>query len=94
MLENIDMKAMNSNTYIHEPILKALITLGLFVTFSSLNRSDLDSKYMNTTDTNDAKGKAAIKCKCDIVLTGKECEVSKGNNHLQIVIEAFILRFF
>lgn len=54
------MKAMNSNTYNHDPISKNFLTVGLFISFSSLNKSDLDSKYIKMMDMNEASGNAAI----------------------------------
>ena len=40
-------------------MLLVLTTLGLFMSFSSLNKSDLASKYIKTIEMQDAKGKAA-----------------------------------
>jgi len=58
-LLKIETKAMNSKIYNHDPILWVFMILGLFINFSSLNKSDLASKIMKIIEMNDVNGKAA-----------------------------------
>lgn len=96
MFVNTDVNAMNWSTYVHDPMLCAFLTWGLFYSFSNLNKSDLASKYMKMIDRNDAIGNAAIYnyIKHCCYLTGKKRDVAECDDHLKIFIKSLMLHKF